>query len=96
MVDPHLMLLLIQALGDEYVVWDQKAAIEFKKPGRGRVHSIIRLHEEVLAEIRRRTERGEVYRPSFQLEIFDEEGETVAMVTKGLHIRRKQTARTRD
>ena len=94
MVDPHLMLLLIQALGDEYVVWDQSAAIEFKKPGRGRVHSIIRIQDEDLAEIRQRTEAGEAYRPSFELKILDEEGETVAIVTKGLHIRLKSTAQT--
>ena len=29
MVDPHLMLLLMQLLGKEYLVWDKAANIEF-------------------------------------------------------------------
>ena len=31
MIDPHLMLLLMQLLGDEYLVWDKTADIEFVK-----------------------------------------------------------------
>jgi hypothetical protein len=94
MVDPHLMLLLIQALGDEYVVWDRSASIVFVKPGRGRVHSIIRISDEDLEEIRRETQGGEAYRPTFELEILDEDGDTVAMVTKSIHIRLKKTTQT--
>ena len=89
MVDPHLMLLLMQALGSDYVVWDKSAEIEFIKPGKGRVHSIIRITNADLEEIRRKTEGGDVYRPRFELTILDEESDIVATVTKVLHIRRR-------
>jgi acyl-coenzyme A thioesterase PaaI-like protein len=37
MVDPHLMILLTQRLGPDYVVWDKEANINFQKPGLGTV-----------------------------------------------------------
>jgi len=94
MVDPHLMLLLMQALGRDYVVWDKSAGIEFIKPGKGRVHTVVRITDEDLEEIRRETAGGDVYRPRFELAILDEEGDVVATVTKVLHIRCRRPART--
>jgi hypothetical protein len=35
MTDPHYMLMMIQILGREYIVWDQSGTIEYRKPGRG-------------------------------------------------------------
>ena len=35
MTDPFYMLMLIKNLGDEYIVWDKAAQIDFKKPGTG-------------------------------------------------------------
>ncbi|MCK5054536.1 MAG: YiiD C-terminal domain-containing protein [Anaerolineales bacterium] len=94
MVDPHLMLLLMQALGSGYVVWDKSAEIEFIKPGKGRVHSVVRITDDELEEIRRKTAAGDVYRPQFELAILDEQGDIVARVTKVLHIRCRRSARS--
>ena len=93
MVDPHLMLLLKQALGPDYVVWDKSASIEFHKPGRGCVHSVISISDEQLEEIRLKTQEGSAYRPRYELAIKDEEGDTVATVTKVLHIHNRSVAR---
>ena len=94
MVDPHLMLLLMQALGGDYAVWDKSAKIEFHKPGKGRVHSVVRITDEILEEIRQRTEGGDAYRPRFELAILDEDGDLVATVTKVLHVRRRHAERS--
>jgi hypothetical protein len=37
MCDPFYMFLLIRNLGDDYMVWDKSASIEFVKPGKGTV-----------------------------------------------------------
>ena len=29
MVDPHIMLMLMQLLGEDYIVWDKSAEIDF-------------------------------------------------------------------
>jgi hypothetical protein len=34
MADPFFMLMLIENLGKDYIVWDKSASIRFKKPGR--------------------------------------------------------------
>lgn len=90
MVDPHVMLLLMQLLGSEFVVWDKAASIEFHKPGTGRVRCVVRVTDEDLAEIRAKTESGLPFRPNFKLAIVDEKGDRVATVTKELYVRRKQ------
>ena len=40
MVDPFYMLMLIENLGPDYVVWDKSANIRFRRPGKGRVRPV--------------------------------------------------------
>jgi len=92
MVDPHLVLLLMQRLGPKYTVWDRAAAIRYRKPGRGRVRSTVRISDDDVETIRRETAGGETYRPTYELSILDEAGDTVATVTKELHVGRRHPA----
>jgi len=89
MVDPHHMLLLMQQLGSDYIVWDQSAKIIFRKPGRGHVRSIVRISDEILDAILRKTNNGAPFRPEFELSILDDDDEVVATVLKVLYIRKK-------
>jgi len=89
MVDPHLMLLLMQSLGRDYIVWDQAAHIEFRKPGKGTVTARLAVSDADLAQIRDRTANGQPFRPEFQVSITDAEGDVVAQVVKTLYVRRK-------
>lgn len=90
MVDPHLMLLLMQLLGEGYTVWDKSAEVEFVSPGKGEVHSTIRISDEQLSEIRAKAEIGEAYFPEFELQVLSEAGDLVATVRKTLYVRKKQ------
>ena len=90
MTDPQLMLLLMQLLGKEYVIWDKAATIDFVKPGRGTVKAIFTISEEELAVIRERIADGNKYLPEFTVKIIDEQGDLVANVKKVLYIRRKR------
>jgi len=89
MVDPHLMLLLMQRLGPDHVVWDQAAGIRFRRPGLGRVSARIRLDDTRIEQIRAATAAGEPCRPEFVISICDDAGKVVAEVSKTLHVRRK-------
>lgn len=89
MVDPFYMLLLMNRLGRDYIVWDKAASIDFIKPGRGRVSARFELDDQRLAEVIAATADGRKYLPTWPVEIFDEDGERVARVEKTLYIRRK-------
>lgn len=93
MVDPFFMLMLMENLGRDYIVWDKAAAIDFIAPGRGPVFARFSLDPALLDEIRRRTASGEKYLPQLQVEIHDGSGTLVARVDKTLYVRRKPPVR---
>lgn len=93
MIDPFYMLMLMQVLGREYIVWDKAATIEFKKPGRGMVSARFLLTDRVIADIRTQTAGGDKYLPEFSVDIVDDNGERVARGFKTLYIRRKQRSK---
>jgi acyl-coenzyme A thioesterase PaaI-like protein len=90
MIDPHLMLLLMQLLGKEYLVWDKSADIEFVKASKKKVTSVLKVSNEDLKIIRRSTINGEKYFSNFIVEIRDEDDDLVAKVKKTIYVRRKK------
>ena len=93
MVDPVYMLLLMENLGRDYIVWDKAASIDFISPGKGPVYAEFSLDDALLDEIRRQTAGGEKYLPHLNVEIHDGSGTLVARVDKTLYVRRKSPAR---
>jgi len=93
MTDPFFMLMLLQNLGDDYVVWDKAANIEFISPGKGRVYADFTITEQLLDEIRQHTAGGDKYLPRLHVEVRDEQGTLVARVQKTLYVRLKPRMR---
>lgn len=89
MADPFYMLMLIENLGRDYIVWDKSASIRFRKPGKGKMLASFRLSEEQIEAIRQQLQTEEKVEPTFLVEIRDEAGELVAEVQKLLHVRKK-------
>ncbi|WP_312957278.1 DUF4442 domain-containing protein [Stutzerimonas nitrititolerans] len=93
MTDPFFMLMLLQNLGDDYVVWDKAANIEFVSPGKGRVYADFTITEQLLDEIRQHTAGGDKYLPRLHVEVRDEQRTLVARVQKTLYVRLKPRMR---
>lgn len=91
MADPFYMLMLIENLGRDYIVWDKSASIRFRKPGKGNMRASFRLTEEQIETIRQQLETQEKVEPGFLVEVKDENGELVAEVQKLLHVRKKSS-----
>jgi len=89
MTDPFYALMLMHRLGDQYLVWDQAASIDFVAPGRGPVSAQFVLDESRLQEIRRQAAGGQKVLPQFDVEVKDESGALVARVRKILYVRLK-------
>jgi len=90
MTDPFFMVMLIENLGKEYIVWDKSASIRFKKPGKGTVTASFRLTDEQIEEIKRALESQEKIERTFAVDVKDEAGNVIAEVEKLLHIRKKK------
>jgi acyl-coenzyme A thioesterase PaaI-like protein len=90
MTDPFYMLMLLQNLSKEYLVWDQSACIDFIKPNRGAVTAEFEVTQALLDAIAQNTTEGRKYLPELPVEIKDETGEVVARVTKKIYVRRKR------
>lgn len=93
MVDPFFVLMLMENLGPDYIVWDKAANIEFVSPGKGPVFADFHIDEHLLEEIRQHTAAGDKYLPKLHVEVRDGAGTLVARVQKTLYVRRKPQAR---
>lgn len=90
MTDPFWMLMVMQSLGRDYLVWDRAGEIEFLKPGRRTVRARFDLDEPTLDEIRTETADGDKHLRWFETSVTDDTGEIVARLRKQLYVRRKR------
>ena len=89
MTDPFFMVMLIQVLGKQYIVWDKAVHIDFIKPGQRKVTARFIIKEKQVEKKKKKTTDGQKYLPEFSVDIKDEAGDPVARVTKVLYIRKK-------
>lgn len=96
MTDPFYMLMLIQVLGRDFIVWDKTGAIEFVAPCRGTVRARFIVNDEMVQDIKAQTSNGEKYLPEYAVDITDDQDRVVARVQKTLYIRRKDRGGIRN
>ena len=89
MVDPHIMLLLMNILGKGYIVWDKAADIDFIKASKKRITAVIKISDNDIATIREKTNAGDKYLPTFCIDIKDDTGTLIAKINKTIYVRKK-------
>ena len=92
MTDPFWMIMVMQCLGRDYIVWDKAAEIEFVKPGKGTVQVQFKLDQAVLDELTEATASGQKVLRWFPMDVVDAQGDVVARLRKQLYVRRKRKA----
>jgi hypothetical protein len=85
MTDPFYMLMLIENLGQDYIVWDKSASVRFRQSGKGKVFAAFRLSDQQIEELRRELKTQEKIEPIFAVDVKDETGAVVAEEQKFLH-----------
>lgn len=93
MCDPFFMLLLIEGLGPDYIVWDKSARISFLKPGKSRVWARFEIPANVIDGIRTQLKTEYKVEPEFKVDVFDVDNQVIARVEKTLYVRRKDAVR---
>ena len=89
MVDPFYMIMLMNILGKDYIVWDKFASIEFIAPGRGTVTATFSLDKTQIETIKRETALCDKYIAELPVDIRNENDEIVAAATKHIYVRLK-------
>lgn len=88
-VDPFFMIMLIEILGPDYIVWDKAATIRFLKPGRSTLHARFLVSAGETDEIRRRLESERSIDRVYSVELRDDSGVCHAVVDKTVYVRRR-------
>ena len=94
-VDPFLMLMLIERLGRDYVVWDKSASIRFRKPGTSTLHATFTVDDAEVADLRAAVDAAGSLDRTWQVDLVDSEGVVHASVEKVLYIATKDADRAR-
>ena len=90
MVDPFLMLMLIENLGPAYSVWDKSATIRFKKATTARVRAKFELSLEEIETIRTKVDAEKKVAIQFVVQILDDQQQLIAEVDKVLSVKKKE------
>ena len=92
MTDPFYMVMFIEILGRDTIVWDKSASIRFRRPGRGTVFAKFRITDEQIAEIREALKKEEKIDREFSVDVKSGDGEIIAEVKKLLQFRNRKAA----
>jgi hypothetical protein len=90
MTDPFYMVMFIEILGRDFIVWDKSASIRFRRPGCGTVFAKFRITEEQIAEIREALKTQEKIDREFSVDVKSGDGEIIAEVKKLLQFRNRK------
>lgn len=94
MTDPFFALILIDNLGQDYIIVDKSADIRFKKRGKGTLTAVFNISAERVDEIKNEADTGWKSEPKFTAIVRDETGDVVAEVDKVVYVRRKDREAT--
>ena len=90
-VDPLHMMMLLNRLDDEYVVWDKAASIDFEKPGRDTLYGTCRITDEEIAAIKADLRDQESTERVYTVRLTDEDGTVHAVIRKTVYISTDQS-----
>lgn len=95
-VDPFYMLMLLQRLGRDYVVWDKAATVRFRRPGTQTLRATFHLSDEEVTEIRSAVdEAGGTLDRTWTVDLVDPDGAVCASVEKVIYVATKDADRAR-
>lgn len=88
--DPIYMIQLIQILGDDYVVWDKSASIQFKRPGNKTLFANFIITNKFLNQIKNDIKQYNEKDYSLKVNLTDRDGKTTyAEVERVIYIASK-------
>lgn len=93
MTDPFYMLMLMNIIGEKYLVWDKGATIDFVSPGKTELTAEFKITDEILTDVLKNTESGDKYIFDLPVDVLDADKKVVATVLKKIYVRKKKRYR---
>lgn len=90
MSDPFYVFAAYNFFGDQYILWDKSASIEYVSPGKGTVQGIFEIPDHRLQEMKKEVDRLGKQTYTFGTDITDLNGKVVAKISKEIYIRKKR------
>lgn len=84
-VDPYFMLMFMEILGKNYVVWDKGASMKFVRPIVDKVKCRFLITDELVAEVKQKIAENGEYAFDLPLKYEDENGTVYATFTKSVY-----------
>ena len=84
-VDPYFMLLFMEILGRNYVVWDKGASMKFVRPIVDKVKCRFLITDELVAEVKQKIAENGEYTFDLPLKYEDDNGTVYATFTKQVY-----------
>lgn len=88
-IDPIYMLMLMNILGDGYVVWDKAATVRFRKPGKTALFAEFVLSDDEIDEIKSLAGSAKSIDRVYLVELKDADGVVHATIEKTIYISKK-------
>ena len=89
-VDPYFMLMFMQILGKDYVVWDKAASVKFIRPIVKAVKCRFLISEELVQEVKQKISEQDEYTFDMPLRYEDDNGLVYAVFNKTIYAAGKE------
>ena len=89
-VDPYFMLMFMQILGRDYVVWDKGASVKFVRPITGEVKCRFLITDELVDTVKAQVAANGQYVFDLPLEYIDDKGVVYATFIKTVYAASKE------
>ena len=89
-------MMLMAALGDDYIIWDKAASIRYRKPGFSTLYADFVLDDAELAEIRAGLAKNKELERTYLVELKDGQGTVHTVVERTVYIADKNYYRQKS
>ena len=88
MCDPFFVFAAYSHFGDDYIIWDKSASIEYVRPGIGTVRALFEIPIDRLVEMKKEVDHIGKKTFHFKAEILDTKNRVVSKVNKEIYIKK--------
>ena len=89
MCDPFFVFSAYSHFGDDYIIWDKSASIEYVRPGIGTVRALFVIPLDRLEEMKAEVDQEGTKTFHFETEILDLKNRVVSKISKEIYIKKK-------